>query len=152
MKMKTLIAVAVAGAFAVPFAAQASADNDRMILAQAGGSSGGSSGASGAPGGASGGAAAQGGSSTSGTAGSAAGGSQGSAVGSQGNQAGGPGAGVPPTDITQLDKNNDGYVSRDEMGSDPRAGNFDDLDKDRDGRLSSQEWAAGSAATGGTTK
>jgi hypothetical protein len=138
MKMKTLIAVAVAGAFAVPFAAQASADNDRMILAQA-------------PGGASGGAAAQGGSGAPGTSQGAAGGSQG-ATGTQGNQAGGPGAGVPPTDITQLDKNNDGYVSREEMSADPRVTRFDDMDKDRDGRLSAQEWAAGSAATGGTTK
>jgi hypothetical protein len=36
MKRNTLPAVAVAGAFAAPLAAQASADNDRMILAQAG--------------------------------------------------------------------------------------------------------------------
>ncbi|HEX6266287.1 MAG TPA: hypothetical protein VFZ81_05265 [Burkholderiales bacterium] len=42
MKLKTLIALAVAGAFAVPLAAQASADGDRMILA-AGGASGASS-------------------------------------------------------------------------------------------------------------
>ena len=40
MKLKTLLAVAVAGAFALPFAAQASVDGDRMILAQAGGPSG----------------------------------------------------------------------------------------------------------------
>jgi len=40
MKLKTLIAVAVAGAFALPLAAQASADGDRMILAQAGGPAG----------------------------------------------------------------------------------------------------------------
>jgi hypothetical protein len=33
MKLKTLIALAVAGAFAVPFAAQASASGDRIILA-----------------------------------------------------------------------------------------------------------------------
>jgi hypothetical protein len=152
MKMKTLVAVAVAGAFAVPFAAQASADNDRMILAQAGGSAGGAPGSSGAPGSASGGAAAQGGSAGTPGATGAAGASQGNAGGAQGNQAGGPGAGVPPTDLTQLDKNNDGHVSREEMGTDPRAGNFDQMDKDRDGRLSAQEWAAGSAATGGTTK
>jgi hypothetical protein len=43
MKLKTLLAVAVAGAFALPLAAQASADGDRMILAQAGGPSGASS-------------------------------------------------------------------------------------------------------------
>lgn len=39
MKLKTLVAVGVAAAFALPLAAQASADNDRMILAQASGSS-----------------------------------------------------------------------------------------------------------------
>src|SRR5512145_765764 len=39
MKFKKLLAVAVAAAFAVPFAAQASADSDRMILAQASGAS-----------------------------------------------------------------------------------------------------------------
>ena len=39
MKLKRLLVVAVAGAFALPLAAQASADSDRMILAQAGGAS-----------------------------------------------------------------------------------------------------------------
>ena len=34
MNLKTVIAIAVAGAFAVPLAAQASAEADRMILAQ----------------------------------------------------------------------------------------------------------------------
>lgn len=43
MRFKTLIALAVAGAFAVPLAAQASADGDRIILAQAGGPGGASS-------------------------------------------------------------------------------------------------------------
>jgi hypothetical protein len=43
MKLKTLIALAVAGAFAVPLAAQASVDGDRIILAQAGGPAGASS-------------------------------------------------------------------------------------------------------------
>lgn len=51
MKLKTLIALAVAGAFAVPFAAQASADGDRMILAQAGGPAGSSSSGTGPTGG-----------------------------------------------------------------------------------------------------
>jgi len=40
MKLKTLLAVAVAGAFASPLAAHASADGDRMILAQSGGPTG----------------------------------------------------------------------------------------------------------------
>jgi len=43
MRLKTLLAAAVAAAFALPLAAQASADSDRMILAQAGGPSGASS-------------------------------------------------------------------------------------------------------------
>ena len=43
MKIRTLLAVAVAGAFALPFSAQASADGDRMILAQSGGPAGASS-------------------------------------------------------------------------------------------------------------
>ena len=40
MKLKTLFAVAVAGAFAVPFAAQVSAAGDNLIIAQAGGPAG----------------------------------------------------------------------------------------------------------------
>jgi hypothetical protein len=44
MKLKTLIALAVAGAFAVPFAAQASASGDRIILAAGGPSGAGSTG------------------------------------------------------------------------------------------------------------
>lgn len=38
MELKKLLPVAVAAAFALPFAAQASADSDRMILAQSGSS------------------------------------------------------------------------------------------------------------------
>jgi hypothetical protein len=51
MKLRTLFAAAVAGAFAVPFAAQASVDGDRMVLAQAGGPAGASSVGSGPTGG-----------------------------------------------------------------------------------------------------
>ena len=40
MRLNTLLAAAVAAAFAFPLAAQASADSDRMILAQAGGPGG----------------------------------------------------------------------------------------------------------------
>ena len=39
MKLKKLLAVAVAAAFTLPFAAQVSAAGDKMILAQAGASS-----------------------------------------------------------------------------------------------------------------
>lgn len=52
MKFKTMFALAVAGAFAVPLAAQASADSDRTILAQAGGPAGTSAVGSGPTGGA----------------------------------------------------------------------------------------------------
>lgn len=43
MKLKILMAVAIAGAFALPLAAQVSAGGDTMILAQSGGPSGASS-------------------------------------------------------------------------------------------------------------
>lgn len=52
MKLKKLPAVAIAAAFALPFAAQASADSDRIIVAQAGGPSGSSSVGTGPTGGA----------------------------------------------------------------------------------------------------
>jgi hypothetical protein len=144
MKMKTLIAVAVAGAFAIPFATQASVDGDRMIVAQAGGAGapGGASQGSGAQGGAAGGAAAQ--SATPGA---------GSSTGQTSSGQPGTGAGLPPTDMQQLDANNDGYVSREEAGKNPSMSTrFSELDKDSDGRISKSEWEAGSgsAATGAT--
>ncbi|HZM33037.1 MAG TPA: hypothetical protein VFC18_00965 [Burkholderiales bacterium] len=140
MKLKTLIAVAVAGAFAMPLAAQ-SVDNDRMILAQAGGSAGGSGGGSAGTGGASGAAAAQG---AQGDAGGAQGAAGGTTTG--GNPAGGPGAGVPPSDITQRDQVHP--QARGAMG----VRGFDELDANRDGMISRQEWDSGSAATGSTTR
>lgn len=146
MKMKTLIAVAVAGAFAIPFATQASVDGDRMIVAQAGGAGapGGASQGSGAPGGAAGGAAAQSGTPAAGSS---------SSTGQTGSGQPGTGAGLPPTDMQQLDANNDGYVSREEAAKNPSMGTrFSELDKDSDGRISKSEWEAGSgsAATGAT--
>jgi len=136
MKTRTLIAVAIAGAFAVPFAAQASADGDRIIVAQAGGS-----GAGGAQGGAAGGA--QGGAATG-------------ASGQQGGQAEGGSGPRPSTqqDMGSLDENGDGYVSREEAANhDSLNTRFSELDKDSDGRISREEWNAGtgSAATGATT-
>ena len=129
MKMKTVIAVAVAGAFALPFAAQASADNDRMILAQAG-----SSGTTGA------GAPSQG-----------VGGSTGGTAAGEGTRA------TPETgtlNVRALDKNGDGYISRDEAsGHEDLNPRFSEYDTDRDDRLSSTEWGAigaprGSAVSG----
>jgi hypothetical protein len=51
MKLKTLITLAVAGAFAVPLVAQASADGDRMILASGGPAGASAQGSGGATGG-----------------------------------------------------------------------------------------------------
>jgi hypothetical protein len=49
MKVKNLLAIAVAAAFGLPFAAQASADSDRMILALASGASSVGTGPTGGP-------------------------------------------------------------------------------------------------------
>jgi hypothetical protein len=149
MKMKTLIAVAVAGAFAVPFAAQASVENDRIIVAQASGAAGSAGGAaSGAPGSSSGGAAAtsgQGSASGTSPSGSAVGGSP------SGGSTGGTGPSTPPTDLQQLDANNDGYISRDEASRHQGFGSrFSELDKDSDGRISKSEWDAGMSSSAGT--
>jgi hypothetical protein len=103
MKLKTLIAVAVAGAFALPLAAQASADGDRMILAQAGGPSGASATGTGP---------------TGGTPSPRSAGepkaptAPGAAVG----------ATAMPPDFSALDKNNDGQISRAEWDAHFRAG------------------------------
>ena len=40
-----------------------------------------------------------------------------------------------------MDKNNDGFISKDEAANTPHAANFDQLDKDKDGKLSRAEHA-----------
>jgi len=117
MKFKTLIAVAVAGAFAVPFAA----------LAQ------GTGGTTTAP----------------------------SATHPQGNPpatapagsqtSGGGATGESNASWTRLDKNKDGYLSRDELKGDASlSSRFSEMDKDNDGRISKEEFNAASSGAGAT--
>jgi hypothetical protein len=52
-----------------------------------------------------------------------------------------------------LDKNNDGFISREEAKGSPHEKDFDKLDKNGDGKLSREEHAAAheaQASTGGT--
>ena len=53
--------------------------------------------------------------------------------------------------FSALDRNNDGYISRDEARDVPWSNRFSELDKDNDGRLSRSEFEAmGGAARGAT--
>jgi hypothetical protein len=137
MKLKTLLAVAVAGAFALPLAAQASADGDRMILAQAGGPAGASSTGTGPTGGT----------------------PSPRTAGEPKAPTGGAAAGATTTRYHRLDTNHDGYVSREEAAA-ASGLSFSDYDKNNDGRLSADELRSwrdpmganpGEAGAGGTT-
>jgi hypothetical protein len=104
MNLKTIIALAVAGAFAIPVAAQTSSGTDKP----------------------------------SGTA-------QGAASDKQKSEAGG----TAPGGFAGIDKNNDGYISRDEAKDAAWSNRFSELDKDNDGRLSQSEFdALSGTATG----
>ena len=135
MKLNTLLAVAVAGAFALPLAAQASADGDRMILAQ-GGPAGASSTGTGPTGGV----------------------PSPRTAGEPKAPTGAASAGASGT-YHRLDTNRDGYVSREEAAA-ATGLDFDTYDRDRDGRLSASEMRAwrdpmganpGQAGAGGAT-
>jgi hypothetical protein len=92
MNLKTIIALAIAGAFAMPVAAQTSSGTDKH-KSEAGGT---------APGG-----------------------------------------------FAGIDKNSDGYISRDEAKDAAWSNRFTELDKDNDGRLSRSEFdALGTTAAG----
>jgi hypothetical protein len=113
MRLKTLIAVAVAGAFAVPFAAQVSAAADNMILAQAGGPAGASS---------------------TGT---------------------GPTGGTPSPRTAGEPKAPAGGAMAGATSDRAMSPSFSEVDKDNDGQISRAEWDAyfrsGSATSGGST-
>lgn len=147
MKSKTLIALAVAGAFALPFAAQAkdmSSPGDNLIIAQAGGGAGG--GSEGSRSGAN----------------TAAGGSSDTTNPAVRSQIPGA-AGTPSTSsdatagssgaiFSRMDTNRDGYVSREEARAHTDlTGQFSTLDKDGDGRLSASEMGGWSGASSGAT-
>src|SRR5256712_12513043 len=130
--IKTLIAVAVAGAFALPVAALASAASDNIVVAQAGGGAGGADAAKSNP---------QAGSNPPGTAST--------------------GASGMSTGFDRLDKNRDGFISRDEAKDAAELNTrFSELDKDNDGKLSREEYnaldtsarGATGAASGSTTR
>jgi hypothetical protein len=55
-------------------------------------------------------------------------------------------------DFARLDKNGDGYISRDEAkDSDALSGRFSELDRDNDGRISRSEWQGGMESSSGST-
>jgi hypothetical protein len=180
MNLKTVIAIAVAAAFAVPLAAQASADADKIIVAQSSGGtyepkdsnpasppkamgpgSGSTNNQTGetvkdrpARNAASGESATHGTSSTQGVTGSSTapitGGSN-SADRPANTPKSGAGA-TAPGGFSALDKNHDGYISRDEARDATWSNRFSELDRDNDDRLSQSEFNAMQAGSGATSK
>ncbi|HWM42253.1 MAG TPA: hypothetical protein VNP36_07440 [Burkholderiales bacterium] len=65
-----------------------------------------------------------------------------------------PSAGATRGDFSAMDRNNDGYISRDEARDAPWSNRFTEMDKDNDSRLSLGEFDAmrqqGAAAAGGS--
>ena len=136
--IKTLMAVAVAGVFALPVTA--SAGNDNLLIAQAGGGSGGGADAPDM-------ANRQPGTMTQpGTMESDkmnAGASQRSARSSTGSTA---------ERFDRLDRNGDGFISRDEAKDAAELQTrFSELDRNNDGKLSREEYEAVNASASGAT-
>ena len=180
MNLKTAIALAVAAAFAVPLAAQASADADKIIVAQSSGSTmqpkdsnpaapPATPGRTDTPkaesdrpasGSSASGSAASGSSSSPATTSttSPAAGSTNAPVTSGTNSADRK-PNTPKAEagasakggFAGIDKNNDGYISRDEAKDATWENRFTELDKDNDNRLSQSEFNAmqsGASAAG----
>ena len=170
MNLKTAIAIAVAAAFAVPLAAQASADADKIIVAQQSGgtmqpkdSNPAAPPATFGPG--------KNDSSTTTSAPKAESDrpASGAAAGSSGTSTAPISSGTNSADrkpntpkaesgatarggFAGIDKNNDGYISRDEARDATWENRFSELDKDNDNRLSQSEFDAMQAgAASGTT-
>ena len=107
--IKTLIAVAVAGAFALPVAALASAGGDNIVVAQA-------------------------------------------SANPPGTASPGSGATTGSARFDELDKNHDGFISRDEARDAAELNTrFSELDKNNDGKLSREEYDAVNAGKTGAT-
>ncbi len=129
MTLKTLIAVAVTAAFALPFSASAAGDKADKADKAASGSSAGTS-----------------------TSGSASAGAAGDKAASGATKSDGGAEKM----FKALDKNKDGSISKEEAKGTPHDKDFSTLDKDNDGKLSPQEHAAApehsGAASGGTAQ
>ena len=107
--IKTLMAIAVAGAFALPVAALASAGSDNIVVAQAG-------------------------------------------VNPPGTASPGTGSSANATRFDSLDKNRDGFISRDEAKDAMELNTrFSELDKNNDGKLSREEYNALDTSARGAT-
>ena len=144
MNLKTALAIAVAAAFAAPLAAQASVDTDKIIVAQSSGSTQEPRDSNPAappkamgPG--------------SGSTNNATGETNRSTDSTHGTGSATAGA-TAAGGFSALDKNHDGYVSRDEARDATWANRFSELDKDNDGRLSQSEFNAMNAGSGATGK
>ena len=145
--VKTLIAIAVAGAFALPLAAHASG-SDNIVLAQAGGGGGGGGDASTStrqPG------ATPPGSVSPGTPRSAAtGADRDTGADRHANPSGSDRS--TSGSFERLDKNHDGFISRDEGKDAPELNTrFTELDQNNDGKLSPDEYNALNASARGAT-
>lgn len=72
--------------------------------------------------------------------------------GKQGSAAGGSSAPTTNKTFAELDKDNDGALSQMEVAADGNAkSNFERLDKNKDQKLSRDEWQSGEAAAGGSS-
>jgi hypothetical protein len=119
MRLKTLLALSVAAAFAAPLAVYGQSDKPKS---ETGATPSAGQGASGAP----------------------------------GSAAAGAGKSGAQAMFENMDRNKDGFVSKEEAAGTPHEKDFATLDKDSDGKLSPEEHAAAPehagdrAATGGT--
>ena len=67
-------------------------------------------------------------------------------------KAGAPAAGGSRSDaFGELDRNRDGYLSREESKDTPWANRFSEIDRDNDERISQSEYEANEAAAGAST-
>ena len=148
--LRTLMAIAVAGAFALPVAALASAANDNILLAQAGG--GGDTGASTRQEGVN-----PPGQASPGTPRSAASGTDRDSGAAKHTNPTGKGASTAGATSSRgrfqaLDKNHDGYVSRDEAKDASELNTrFSELDRNNDGKLTNDEYNAVNSSARGAT-